>query len=86
LVSFVCFFLPISFGFAKRKNKNNKNKKEQRRVGEYSSSCSKQAGGDLVAAAGWKGEKAYHNAHAELVLFCLMQKQIHNVSLQRNGL
>jgi len=86
LVSFVCFFLPISFGFAKRKNKNNTKKKKEERV-NLSCLCSKQAGGDPVAAAGWKGEKADHsNAHAELVLFCLMQKQIHNVSLQRNGL
>jgi hypothetical protein len=60
-------------------------KKKEERV-NLSCSCSKQAGGDLVAAAGWKGGKAYHNAHAELVLFCLVQKRIHNASLQRNGL
>ncbi len=80
-MSFVCFFLPISFGFAERKNKNM-NKEEERRADP----CSEQAGGDLVAAAGGKGEKAYQNAHGELVLFCSVQKQIHNVSLQRNGL
>ncbi len=33
LVSFVCFFLPISFGFADRKNKNM-NKEEEGRAGE----------------------------------------------------